>query len=129
MRVKKIRAFCSEQHHAWLRTMSESAVREIRLLRSMCGNGVMADPLRHRQTKGAATDMVDLTPPRHIPTLPNLAARSRSRERPESAQLRRVMSLSLGPDSAGQLLLTRLQNPVLRPWRRRRSARYSGCGT
>jgi hypothetical protein len=33
----------------------------------------MADPLRHRQTKGAATDMVDLTPPRHIPTLPNRA--------------------------------------------------------
>src|SRR5689334_11318814 len=31
---------------------------------------VMADPLRHRQTKGAATDMVDLRPPRHIPTLP-----------------------------------------------------------
>ena len=29
----------------------------------------MADPLRHRQTKGAATDMADLTPPRHIPTL------------------------------------------------------------
>ena len=34
----------------------------------------MADPLRHRQTKGAATDMVDLTPPRHIPTLPSIAA-------------------------------------------------------
>ena len=30
----------------------------------------LADPLRHRQTKGAATAMVDLTPPRHIPTLP-----------------------------------------------------------
>jgi hypothetical protein len=30
----------------------------------------MADPLRHRQTKGAETDMVDLRPPRHIPTLP-----------------------------------------------------------
>src|ERR1700730_9780634 len=30
----------------------------------------MADPLRHRQTKGGPTDMVDLTPPRHIPTLP-----------------------------------------------------------
>src|SRR5215469_814036 len=29
--------------------------------------------LRHRQTKGAATDMVDLTPPRHISTLPNSA--------------------------------------------------------
>ena len=33
----------------------------------------MAEPLRHRQTKGAATDMVDLTPPRHIPTLPSRA--------------------------------------------------------
>src|ERR1700731_2826292 len=38
----------------------------------------MADPLRHRQTKGAATDMVDLTPPRHIPTLPH---RNRIRRR------------------------------------------------
>jgi hypothetical protein len=27
-------------------------------------------PLRHRQTKGAATDMFYLTPPRHISTLP-----------------------------------------------------------
>ena len=36
----------------------------------------MADPLRHRQTKGAATDMVDLTPPRHIPTLPDSAVAS-----------------------------------------------------
>src|SRR5690242_16944390 len=40
----------------------------------------MADPLRHRQTKGAATDMVDLTPPRHIPTLPNLAVQPRRLE-------------------------------------------------
>src|SRR5712671_273621 len=38
----------------------------------------MADPLRHRQTKGAATDMVDLTPPRHIPTLPSAVLRKRS---------------------------------------------------
>jgi hypothetical protein len=30
----------------------------------------MVEPLRHRQTKGAATDMFDLTPPRHISTLP-----------------------------------------------------------
>ncbi|HWL21397.1 MAG TPA: hypothetical protein VNS33_17125 [Bradyrhizobium sp.] len=30
----------------------------------------MVEPLRHRQTKGAATDMFDLQPPRHIPTLP-----------------------------------------------------------
>jgi hypothetical protein len=38
----------------------------------------MADPLRHRQTKGAATDMVDLTPPRHIPTLPQAAVPDKS---------------------------------------------------
>src|ERR1700731_29642 len=30
----------------------------------------MAEPLRHRQTKEAATDMFSLQPPRHIPTLP-----------------------------------------------------------
>ena len=33
----------------------------------------MEEPLRHRQTKGAATDMFYLTPPRHISTLPNRA--------------------------------------------------------
>ena len=37
----------------------------------------MVRPLRHRQTKGAATDMPDLTPPRHIPTLPDQAIRLR----------------------------------------------------
>ena len=31
----------------------------------------MAEPVRHRQTKGAATDMFDLQPPRHISTLRN----------------------------------------------------------
>jgi hypothetical protein len=30
----------------------------------------MVEPLRHRQTKGAATEMPGLPPPRHIPTLP-----------------------------------------------------------
>jgi hypothetical protein len=29
------------------------------------------EPLRHRQTKEAATDMFYLTPPRHISTLPS----------------------------------------------------------
>jgi hypothetical protein len=33
----------------------------------------MAETLRHRQTKEAATDMFSLQPPRHIPTLPDLA--------------------------------------------------------
>jgi len=31
----------------------------------------MVEPLRHRQTKGAATAMFYLMPPRHISTLPN----------------------------------------------------------
>ena len=35
----------------------------------------MAEPLRHRQTKGAETDMPSLPPPRHIPTLPGEAIR------------------------------------------------------
>ena len=30
----------------------------------------MAEPVRHRQTKGAATDMFGLQPPRHTSTLP-----------------------------------------------------------
>ena len=33
----------------------------------------MVEPLRHRQTKGAETDMLDLTPPRHVSTLPTPA--------------------------------------------------------
>jgi len=33
----------------------------------------MVEPLRHRQTKGAETDMPGLLPPRHIPTLPDCA--------------------------------------------------------
>lgn len=38
-----------------------------------CGNGVMVRLLRHRQTKGAETDGLDLTLPRHISTLPIVA--------------------------------------------------------
>jgi hypothetical protein len=33
----------------------------------------MVEPVRHRQTKGAATDMFDLQPPRHTSTLPQAA--------------------------------------------------------
>ena len=36
----------------------------------------MAEPVRHRQTKGAATDMFGLQPLRHTPTLPTTASRS-----------------------------------------------------
>ena len=53
--------------------LSESRMREICKSGSMrgCGNGVRARLLRHRQTKGAATDKPNLLLPRHIPTLPN----------------------------------------------------------
>src|SRR3984893_2540757 len=39
----------------------------------------MVEPLRHRQTKEAATDMFSLQPPRHIPTLPIPSVRMRRR--------------------------------------------------
>jgi len=35
----------------------------------------MAEPLRHRQTKEAETDMFSLQPPRHISTLPDSVAK------------------------------------------------------
>ena len=38
----------------------------------------MVEPLRHRQTKGAGTDMLSLTSPRHISTLPTPAAQPQS---------------------------------------------------
>ena len=38
----------------------------------------MAEPLRHRQTKEAETDMFYLTPPRHISTLPDFGADGRT---------------------------------------------------
>ena len=39
----------------------------------------MVEPLRHRQTKGAATDMFDLQLPRHISTLPEAEVTRRPR--------------------------------------------------
>ncbi len=45
----------------------------------------MARLVRHRQTKGAATDRPILPPPRHIPTLPGSDQRHRH---PESPHLR-----------------------------------------
>ena len=42
----------------------------------------MADPLRHRQTKGAETDLLSLPPPRHISTLPDSVDPRAYRESP-----------------------------------------------
>jgi len=55
----------------------------------------MADLLRHRQTKGAATDMVNLAPPRHIPTLPRSGV-SLPFSPPCACRERRAVSLRTG---------------------------------
>jgi hypothetical protein len=58
----------------------------------------MAEPLRHRQTKGAETDMPSLPPPRHIPTLP--------RADPSTGIQRQILSTSSNEieRSSGQIL-------------------------
>jgi hypothetical protein len=48
----------------------------------------MVEPLRHRQTKGAATDMFYLMPPRHISTLQILLQKSKIEELQKSRQSR-----------------------------------------
>src|SRR5262249_5632689 len=39
-----------------------------------CEKGATAEPQRHRKTKEAKTDILNLPPPRHIPTLPERKA-------------------------------------------------------
>ena len=83
-------------------------------------NGATAEPVRHRQTKGAATDMFDLQPPRYISTLrifrlaagsgkgplpePTTAVRRRQRDRRRHLD-RRLSRLGLLPNkpAEGQL--------------------------
>src|SRR5207302_5283121 len=58
-----------------VRVLSESRMQgnpHVRFDERDVETGAMVEPLRHRQTKGAATDMPGLPPPRHIPTLPHL---------------------------------------------------------
>ena len=43
----------------------------------------MVEPLRHRQSKEAATDMFSLQPPRHISTLPEASVSCVAAIRPE----------------------------------------------
>ena len=53
----------------------------------------MVEPLRHRQTKGAETDMLDLTPPRHVSTLPTPAGRFAQIEAIDRASLNFLSTL------------------------------------
>jgi hypothetical protein len=59
----------------------------------------MGEPLRHRQTKGAATDMFSLQPPRHIPdsTLNVSAEGSRLRRQLNEQRTRNAGDTPFGP--------------------------------
>jgi hypothetical protein len=116
----------------------------------------MVEPLRHRQTKGAATDMFYLTPPRHISTLHEtdmptamrdvrsrgqsgkhlLAARispldPRLRENVRARKVRRIVV----PTTVGGGLTVKLLDIVYQEFRRRHEqsqswpsiCRYSAC--
>ena len=56
----------------------------------------MVEPLRHRQTKGAETDMFDLQLPRHISTLPFTTGRL-FRADVANGALRTWLDLQLAP--------------------------------
>ena len=59
--------------HEYVRVVEafrENGKTRHRTILNLGRRGVTAEPLRHRQTKEAATDMFSLQPPRHIPTLP-----------------------------------------------------------
>jgi hypothetical protein len=47
----------------------------------------MVEPLRHRQTKGAETDMPGLPPPRHFPTLPDAEIQTETLVRQEAGEI------------------------------------------
>jgi hypothetical protein len=63
----------------------------------------MVGLLRHRQTKGAETDMFDLKKPRHISTLPYLTVATRQRGR--SVYLRQQKDSTSSGNPAGRPLI------------------------
>jgi hypothetical protein len=58
--------FCGGESQQWL---SYPTNLPVRFDERDVETEAMVEPLRHRQTKGAATAMFYLTPPRHISTL------------------------------------------------------------
>src|SRR5215467_462978 len=64
----------------------------------------MVEPLRHRQTKGAETDMSDLQKPRHISTLPFASFSSPARDVCLSSETHRE-NAPCGPATYGSYFL------------------------
>src|SRR6266540_4049275 len=77
----------------------------------------MAEPLRHRQTKEAATDMFYLKPPRHISTLPFASV---CRTTATSGLLRLTDILRIGGHVSKVPTAVIFERPVIVPKRRSR---------
>jgi hypothetical protein len=73
----------------------------------------MVEPLRHRQTKEAETDMFDLQPPRHISTLPKPEITAPQNRRPlllalQTYRPKKAIVVSLAGDGGGESGTARL---------------------
>ncbi|WP_458196659.1 group II intron maturase-specific domain-containing protein [Bradyrhizobium sp. UFLA05-153] len=100
--------------------LSEGRMQEICLSGSTSGmwKRVSAAPLRHRQTKEAATDMCSLKPPRHISTPPKCEELNGSKSSPLCTAVRRPDSDGHAPTSRGVMH----RRSILQVWHR---ARYT----
>src|ERR1700720_3156119 len=72
------------------------------------------EPVRHRQTKGAATDMFGLQPLRHTPTLPRRAIPNAKVEWPGGSEFAiwQVLRLTLSAPNGKEREHVRLNNRV-----------------
>ena len=76
----------------------------------------MVEPLRHRQTKEAATDMFNLKPPRHISTLPKTVLIAPNRSSPNNGHHASEPPLPKGASSG---LMQRNKGYLIRSFRQR----------
>src|SRR6266851_4999572 len=87
----------------------------------------MAEPVRHRQTKEAATDMFDLQPPRHIPTLPKALVRGSRRRSPVHPLQRTLCGFRpSSPPGPGRVKTPSLLYSPMNRWRRAMSGFVEG---
>jgi Putative MetA-pathway of phenol degradation len=90
----------------------------------------MVEPVRHRQTKGAATNMFNLQLPRHIPTLPKCEILRESNSSLQCPQRRTLVEqrLSLSSLPAVALVATRRRSVQWRSGRRSAPSKGSATG-